>query len=110
DPTGNAQNKNSFYGKVMRIDVNGGQDFTEGDSGIAKLYGIPGSNPFVNDSIARPELFALGFRNMWGCSQDSARRRGGSGRIFCAETGTNKFDEINVIQSGMNYGWNIRQG
>ncbi|KAH9496119.1 HHIP-like protein 1 [Bulinus truncatus] len=101
---------NSFYGKVLRIDVTSGQqDFTEKESGVAKLYAIPKTNPFMNDPIARPELYALGVRNMWGCSQDSVHKKG-TGRIFCAETGTNKFDEINLIQSGMNYGWNVRQG
>ncbi|XP_059173124.1 HHIP-like protein 2 [Physella acuta] len=110
DPKGNAQNKNSFHGKVLRIDVNDGQDFTEGESSVAKLYGVPSSNPFYNYTIARPEIFAIGFRNVWGCSQDSVLRTGGTGRIFCAETGTNKYDEINLIQSGRNYGWNIRQG
>ena len=34
----------------------------------------------------------------------------GSGKIFCAETGTGKFDEINVIENGKNYGWAIKEG
>ncbi|KAK0059771.1 HHIP-like protein 1, partial [Biomphalaria pfeifferi] len=110
-PKGNAQNKNSFHGKVLRLDVTSGQqDFTEKESGTAKLYGIPGTNPFINSTIARPEIYALGIRNMWGCSQDTVNKKGGTGRIFCAETGINKFDEINLIEAGANYGWNVRQG
>ncbi|KAK3784635.1 hypothetical protein RRG08_003442 [Elysia crispata] len=109
DPKGYAQNKKTFYGKVLRIDVSGSQDFPEGDSAVAKLYSVPKDNPFVSEpATALPEVWALGFRNMWGCSQDSMP--GGTGKIFCAETGTDKFDEINIIEKGKNYGWNVKEG
>ncbi|GFN87020.1 hhip-like protein 1 [Plakobranchus ocellatus] len=108
DTNGYAQSKKTFYGKVLRLDVSGSQDFPAGHSAVAKMYSVPKDNPFLNDATALPEVWALGFRNMWGCSQDS--RPGGSGKIFCAETGTNQFDEINVIERGKNYGWNVKEG
>ncbi|GFS22236.1 HHIP-like protein 1 [Elysia marginata] len=109
DPNGYAQNKKTFYGKVLRIDVSGSQDFSEGPSAVAKMYSVPKDNPFINQpATALPEVWALGFRNMWGCSQDNMP--GGSGRIFCAETGTDQYDEINIIERGKNYGWNIKEG
>ncbi|BFZ11878.1 hypothetical protein BsWGS_14916 [Bradybaena similaris] len=106
DPEDRAQNISTFHGKVLRIDVQK-QSFT---SGIAKMYTVPTSNPMINMSNVKEEIFATGLRNVWGCSQDSENQAGGTGRIFCAETGTNKFDEINIIESGRNYGWSIKEG
>ncbi|KAL7987389.1 hypothetical protein Chor_006308 [Crotalus horridus] len=60
---GNAQNKSSLLGKVLRIDVDG-----RGPQG--KPYRIPNDNPFSSDPKARPEVYAYGVRNMWRCSVD----------------------------------------
>lgn len=77
--------RKSFHGSVLRIDVTGAQDFTDGDSGMAKAYRVPDDNPFVNDVNASNEIFAYGFRNMWGCSQDS-KEKGGKRSFYHAET------------------------
>uniref|UniRef100_A0A8C6EMW6 HHIP like 1 n=1 Tax=Marmota marmota marmota TaxID=9994 RepID=A0A8C6EMW6_MARMA len=53
---GNAQNKSALLGKVLRIDVNRNER--------GPLYRIPPDNPFVGDPAARPEVYALGVRNM----------------------------------------------
>ncbi|XP_012940805.2 HHIP-like protein 1 [Aplysia californica] len=109
DRSGKAQSMNTLHGKVLRIQVMEGQDFLPGEAGPAKLYATPDTNPFKGSQDGGDEIYALGVRNMWGCSLDSVRR-GGSGRIFCAETGTVLFDEIVVIEEGKNYGWPIKEG
>uniref|UniRef100_A0A667YJL6 HHIP like 2 n=1 Tax=Myripristis murdjan TaxID=586833 RepID=A0A667YJL6_9TELE len=102
---GNAQNKSALLGKVLRIDVNG-SDLS------GKPYRIPPDNPFLNDPGARPEVFAYGVRNMWRCSVDRGDpvSRYGRGRIFCGDVGQNRYEEIDIIVKGGNYGWRAKEG
>ncbi len=95
---GNGQNLNSLMGKILRIDVN------------QQPYGIPKDNPFVGrqtsaDQSARPEIYAYGFRNPWRISFDQK-----TGRLFTGEVGQDRFEEIDIVQKGANYGWRIREG
>ncbi|XP_009465788.1 PREDICTED: HHIP-like protein 1 [Nipponia nippon] len=101
---GNAQNKSTLLGKVLRIDVN------HNDRG--PLYRIPPDNPFLNDPKARPEIYAYGVRNMWRCSFDRGepRTKEGKGRLFCGDVGQNKYEEIDIVEKGKNYGWRAREG
>ncbi|NXU43366.1 HIPL2 protein, partial [Drymodes brunneopygia] len=102
---GNAQNKSSLLGKVLRIDV-------DGRSPGGKPYGIPPDNPFVSDPKARPEVYAYGVRNMWRCAVDRGDpvTKKGRGRIFCGDVGQNRFEEIDLIVKGGNYGWRAKEG
>ncbi|KAF3844431.1 hypothetical protein F7725_007594 [Dissostichus mawsoni] len=101
---GNAQNKSALLGKVLRIDVD--------DNNRGPLYRIPPDNPFVHDRGARPEVYAYGVRNMWRCSVDRGdpRTKEGKGRIFCGDVGQNKFEEIDIIEKGRNFGWRAKEG
>ncbi|NWQ88873.1 HIPL1 protein, partial [Burhinus bistriatus] len=101
---GNAQNKSALLGKVLRIDVN------NNDRG--PLYRIPPDNPFLNDPKARPEIYAYGVRNMWRCSFDRGepQTKEGKGRLFCGDVGQNKYEEIDIVEKGKNYGWRAREG
>ncbi|MEJ1270512.1 hedgehog interacting protein-like 2 [Cricetulus griseus] len=75
---GNAQNKSSLLGKVLRIGVNG--------AGVdGQRYQVPPDNPFVSEPGAHPAVYAYGVRNMWRCSVDRGDpiTRQGRGRIFC---------------------------
>ncbi|KFP24249.1 HHIP-like 1, partial [Colius striatus] len=101
---GNAQNKSTLLGKVLRIDVN------SNDRG--PLYRIPPDNPFVQDPKARPEVYAYGVRNMWRCSFDRGdpRTKAGKGRLFCGDVGQNKYEEVDIVEKGKNYGWRAREG
>ncbi len=97
-PAGNGQDLTTLLGKILRIDVD------HPDEG--KPYGIPADNPLVNTSAARPEIFAWGIRNPWGIAFDSA---GELPPVF-ADVGQGRFEEINVLRRGGNYGWNLREG
>uniref|UniRef100_A0A8C2W1G6 Soluble scavenger receptor cysteine-rich domain-containing protein SSC5D n=1 Tax=Chinchilla lanigera TaxID=34839 RepID=A0A8C2W1G6_CHILA len=101
---GNAQNKSALLGKVLRIDVE--------RPAWGPPYRVPPDNPFVGDPAARPEVWALGVRNMWRCSFDRGdpATGAGRGRLFCGDVGQNKFEEVDLVQRGRNYGWRAREG
>lgn len=108
DPTqpsgvlGNSQDRTKLSGKVLRLDVLG----TNGPTG---QYGIPGDNPFVGaGGGVREEIYAYGLRNPWRGSFDSGP--GGTGRYFVADVGQGNYEEVNIIESGKNYGWRIKEG
>jgi glucose/arabinose dehydrogenase len=85
--TGNpnmAQDRSSLGGKILRINADGS---------------IPPDNP----DPASP-VWSFGHRNIQGLTWDSA------GRLWVAEFGADRFDEINLIQRGGNYGWPMAEG
>uniref|UniRef100_A0A3P8WT43 HHIP-like protein 1 n=1 Tax=Cynoglossus semilaevis TaxID=244447 RepID=A0A3P8WT43_CYNSE len=101
---GNSQNKSTHLGKALRIDVDNNDD--------GAPYSIPSDNPFVNEKEAKPEIYAYGVRNMWRCSidrGDPATGRG-RGRMFCGDVGQNKYEEVDLIVKGGNYGWRAKEG
>ena len=57
DPRNDGQNLATIAGAISRIDVD------RRDPGLP--YGIPKDNPFVDIQVARPEIWAFGFRNPW---------------------------------------------
>ncbi|XP_053138887.1 HHIP-like protein 1 isoform X2 [Hemicordylus capensis] len=101
---GNAQNKSTLLGKVLRINVD--------NNDYGPLYRIPPDNPFVDEPKARPEVYAYGARNMWRCSFDRGDpyTKEGKGRLFCGDVGQNKYEEVDIVEKGKNYGWRAREG
>lgn len=98
DPQENGQNLQTLLGTILRIDV----DNQEGDMN----YGIPSDNPFVNNSEgAREEIYAYGLRNPWRFSFDAE-----NGQLWTGDVGQNSYEEIDIIENGGNYGWNIMEG
>lgn len=96
DPFGNGQNLKTLLGSVLRLDVD--------RPARGKPYGIPKDNPFVGRKDAAPEIWAYGLRNVWRFSFDRA-----NGTCWAADVGQNLWEEINILQSGGNYGWNLRE-
>jgi glucose/arabinose dehydrogenase len=97
DPWGNAQNPQVLLGKMLRIDVSGGDG-----------YRIPGDNPFLDWPDVRSEIWALGLRNPWRFSFDRA-----TGDLYVADVGQNVYEEVNVQPAhstgGENYGWDVME-
>ena len=94
---GNAQDPTRLLGKILRIDVD-----VEGD----EPYAIPPGNPFAADDGGRPELFALGFRNPWRLSWEPD----GDRRLLVSDVGYGRYEELDVVEAGGNYGWRVREG
>ncbi len=98
DKEGNAQNKASLLGSIMRLDMDHGDPYT-----------IPPGNPFATDPAARPELWAKGLRNPWRFSFDQA-----TGDLYIADVGQDRYEEIDFAPAndpgGENYGWNRYEG
>lgn len=96
DSRAQAQDPNTFFGKVHRIDVDSGDP-----------YGIPPENPFV-DGGGLPEVWAYGLRNPWRFSIDPVDRL-----IYIADVGHGDQEEIDVLpidEGGFNLGWSDMEG
>jgi len=96
DPENDAQSKTSLLGKLLRIEpkASGG-------------HAVPPSNPFVG-APGRDAIFALGLRNPWRFSFDSA-----NGALVVADVGGSDWEEISYVADGGlgdNFGWNDFEG
>jgi glucose/arabinose dehydrogenase len=107
-----------FFGAVLRIDVDqkAGNIAPNPHLGqTAANYLIPADNPYigatsfngqpVNPASVRTEFWAVGLRNPFRMSFDSA-----NGELWAGDVGLNDREEIDVISRGLNYGWKFYEG
>ena len=93
DPQENGQDLSTLLGTIIRIDVDNPSDNMN--------YSIPSDNPFIDTANARAEIYAYGLRNVWRFSWDPV-----TDLLWAADVGQNAWEEIDIISSGLNYGWN----
>jgi glucose/arabinose dehydrogenase len=63
---------------------------------------VPVDNPFAKRDEALPEKWTLGNRNMQGATLHPK-----TGELWTHEHGPQGGDEVNVMRSGLNYGWPV---
>ncbi|MEZ4524203.1 MAG: PQQ-dependent sugar dehydrogenase [Thermomicrobiales bacterium] len=94
----NAQDGQSFFGKMLRLDV---------DS--AEPYAIPPDNPFVDDPDILDEIWSIGLRNPYRFSFDTE-----TGDLYIGDVGQATWEEIDLEPAGspggLNYGWPLMEG
>ncbi|MEV5569037.1 PQQ-dependent sugar dehydrogenase [Spirillospora sp. NPDC052269] len=73
-----AQDRNSLGGKILRV--------------------TPEGRPAPGNPFGSP-VWTWGHRNVEGLAWDDANR------MYATEFGQDRFDEVNLIQKGQNYGW-----
>jgi glucose/arabinose dehydrogenase len=79
-----AQDRSSLGGKILRIEPDGD---------------IPEDNPFPNSPV-----YTWGHRNVEGLAWDV------DGQLYASEFGAGRYDEVNLVRPGENYGWPEYEG
>ncbi len=82
--TSSSQDRASLGGKILRITPDGG---------------APEDNPFPGNPA-----YSYGHRNVQGLAWDE------EGQLYATEFGQNRYDEVNRIEPGENYGWPYVEG
>ncbi len=84
-PHQNGQRLNTFWGKIHRMNLDGG---------------IPADNPHLPGQTGRSTLFSYGHRNPQGMAFDPK-----TNRLFVNEHGPSGGCELNRVQPAENFGW-----
>lgn len=111
-PGGNGQDvTENLLGSILRIDVDQQAD--------GKAYGVPDDNPLVGTE-GLDEHYAWGLRNPWRMSFDVPESASDSGAdqtssglgedFYVADVGQSGYEEVNLVEKGRNYGWNVKEG
>ncbi|HEV8506643.1 MAG TPA: PQQ-dependent sugar dehydrogenase, partial [Chitinophagaceae bacterium] len=92
-----AHDKGKIWGTILRIDP-------AGTNSTNHQYGIPPTNPFAKDKDALGEIYAYGFRNPHRFAWTK------NAEMLACNVGHSNIESINLITSGHDYGWPIREG
>ncbi|MBL8859160.1 MAG: PQQ-dependent sugar dehydrogenase [Planctomycetes bacterium] len=88
-----AQPLGNHGGKILRLHADGS---------------IPADNPFIGDPLARPEIYASGFRNPFRMKWDAVHKLMWVGNV--GGNGATSWEELDVLAPGANYGWPNDEG
>ena len=107
DPGNRAQTLDNFFGKVLRLDVSGGDDFPADSN---RNYVVPPDNFFAadGDGATLGEITAFGVRNPYRNSFDRD-----TGDLYLGDVGQSLREEVSLMPAGaqgQNFGWRIREG
>lgn len=112
----------NIFSAMLRIDVDKKADNLEPnphvsvptDGGLAR-YSVPADNPYVgattfnglavNPAAVRTEFWAVGLRSPWRFSFDPP-----TGELWLGDVGQDRYEEVDLIVKGGNYGWVYREG
>lgn len=89
----NAQNLDTYHGKVLRINADGS---------------VPGGNPFSGSGLSaqRQRVWSYGLRNPYTFAVQP-----GTGRLFLNDVGQDRWEEIDEASTGgRNFGWPTTEG
>ncbi len=103
---GNGQDITNVLGAILRI-APLDPSLTPPSVGAVSangMYRIPATNPFVGHPGV-DEIFAYGFRNPFRFSFDAA-----TNRFVVGDVGQASVEEVDLVESGRNYGWNRKEG
>ena len=100
-----AQSLATLRGKVVRVRL-----LPTALDRAPRPYAVPDDNPYVAahappEGPVRPEIWALGFRNPWKFVFDPR-----DGAALVVDVGEDRWEEVNRVAPGGNYGWPIREG
>jgi PQQ-dependent dehydrogenase (s-GDH family) len=87
-----AQNTSSYEGKILRFNL-----ISDGDAGLSAW--IPNSNPYNAALGVQSAVWCIGIRNNQGLAYDS-----NLDILYGTSHGPYSDDELNIIESGKNYG------
>lgn len=106
----NGQDFTNHLGTILRIDVSS-------TPVLPATYVVPLDNPFYRDDPTTPtshgevrdeplaEIYAYGFRNPWRMTYDTV-----TSSLLVADVGEHRYEEINSVEPGGNYGWAMLEG
>jgi len=97
DTTVTGQGLNDLLSVMLRLDVDHPAD--------GKQYSIPPDNPFINVEGARPEIWAVGFRNPWRVDYDHKLNQ-----LWVTQNGQDLWEQVYLVRRGENYGWSVTEG
>jgi glucose/arabinose dehydrogenase len=100
-----ARDPHVLLGKVLRVTSTGGIPFTNPYQGVDSARCNLAGRTTVGKKCQ--ETFASGLRNPWRAAFDP---NGTGTKFHVNDVGNNTWEEVNLGQSGADYGWNIREG
>jgi glucose/arabinose dehydrogenase len=80
-----SQDLSALEGKILRLELDGSP---------------AAGNPYIGQPPARPEVYALGFRNPFRMSFDDQ-----TGRLWAGDVGQSTLEEVDIVQAAGNYAW-----